>query len=172
MFSRGQLLSKFWLVEELYKAHRLYDERIAIAGAWFGLLGYLLRTRFIDVQVTCIDIDPRCEVFIKNLIPEYQANRVQGVTADMYEYNYTEEVVINTSCEHLTDLPRWFSKIPSGTTVAVQSSNYKKLKEHLNCVSSLAEFKEQVAPHFSTILFEGEKPLPVYTRYMIIGKKA
>jgi hypothetical protein len=172
MFSRGQLLSKFWLVEELYKAHRLYDERIVHAGSWFGLLGYLLRTKFIDVQVTCLDIDPRCEQFLAKLTPEYQANRVTGVTGDLYNYDYTEDVIINTSCEHLTNLSQWLKRIPSGKTVVLQSSNYKKLKEHVNCVYSVQQFKDQVQAEFSQILFEGQLNLAMYTRYMIIGKKS
>jgi hypothetical protein len=172
MFSRGQLISKFWLVEELMKAHRLFDEKIVIAGSWFGVLGYLLRTKFVDVQVTCVDIDPRCEVFLSKLVPEYQPNRVKGVTADLYDFDYSDQdVIINTSCEHLTNLSGWLEKIPSGKTVVLQSSNYEKLEEHQNCVKSLQEIIQQTGSHISEIKYTGEWGFTMYTRYMLIGKK-
>jgi hypothetical protein len=172
MFSRGQLWSKIWLVEELYKVHRLYNEKIAIVGAWFGLLGYLLRNKFVDLEVNCIDLDPRCEVFMKHLVSQYQPERVRGITCDLYEYNYTEDVIINTVCEHLRDMPRWFSKIPSGKIVVLQSTNYTKSAQHVNPVSSLEDFKNSYVNQFSKLLFEGEKKFSMYSRYMLIGIKA
>jgi hypothetical protein len=171
MFSRGQLHSKMWLVEELYKVNRLFDEKVIIVGSWFAVLGYMIRTRFVDVQVICLDIDPRCATFVNCIVPDYQPNRVQCVTADLYEYNYTEDIIINTCCDDLTDLKKWFAKIPSGKVLALQSSNYKHLKAELNCVSSLAEFKQGVQSEFSKILFEGEMKFSMYTRYMVIGVK-
>jgi hypothetical protein len=171
MFSRGQLLSKFWLVEELYKVHRIFDDKIIIVGSWFGTLGYFLRTKFVDVQVTCLDIDPRCAKFLDRLVPEYQPNRVQGVTGDMYTYDYSQDIVINTSCEHMPDVRSWLKKVPQGTLIALQSSNFKGLKEHMNCVNSVEEFKNQVGDEVN-ILYTGEWKFSMYTRYMVIGRKS
>ena len=53
--------------------------------------------------------------------------------------------------------------------MTVQSNNYFGEPDHLNCVSSLEEFKRQ-AP-LSHVGYQGELELPNYTRFMLIGAR-
>ena len=77
------------------------------------------------------------------------------------------DTIINTSCEHIEKFTEWFNAIPKGKLVALQTNNYFDLPEHVNCVKTLAEFKEQ-AP-LSDVIFGGSLKLEKYTRFMLIG---
>ena len=79
--------------------------------------------------------------------------------------------IVNTSCEHFSkeDFNKWYLSIPDGCLIILQSNNYKVIEEHVNCVSSLNEFKTHVT--FDELVFEGELKLEKYIRYMLIGYK-
>ena len=74
---------------------------------------------------------------------------------------------INTSCEHIENFTDWFKLLLPGKLVALQSNNYFEIEDHVNCVNSLDEFKQQAL--LSNIIYEGELELEKYTRYMLIG---
>lgn len=173
MFSEGQLRSKLWLSEELAKHIDLTQKSIAIAGSWFASLAFILLEdpKYKDLKITCIDIDKRCQDFLEYLPNEVERKSISGITKDMYEYSYIEDVVINTSCEHIPNLSAWLNKVPPGSLVVLQSNNFSAIKDHVNCVNSLDEFKAQAADHISELCYAGEINLGVYTRYMIIFKK-
>lgn len=167
MFSAGQIRSKEWIIEELIKKDPyISDTSFAIAGAWFGTLGLLLHSIFPNIKVNMIDIDSRCEKFINNIV--YNLPGLSSVTEDMYRYKYREDTVINTSCEHIPDLREWINIIPLNRTVILQSNNFIEGDGHINCVHSKDEFEKQTG--LSTILYSGELVMPMYTRYMIIGR--
>ncbi len=167
MFSSGQILSKEWIVEQLYNIDRTYyNKKLIIVGAWYGTLGMMIKKRFSSTRVTMLDIDPRCEKFIHNMI--YDNPDLKSITADMYRHSYIEDVIINTSCEHIDNVQEWLSLIPKDRMVVLQSNNYLKGNGHVNCVNSTEEFIEQV--DLSDILYSGELIMPMYTRYMIIGR--
>lgn len=166
MFSSGQIRSKEWILTEVAKIDpELKNMKIAIAGAWFGTLGMMLKWKFPAVRVTMLDIDPRCEKFIHNMI--YDNPAMQAITEDMYKHHYTEDIIINTSCEHIPDVREWISCIPMGRTVILQSNNYTKGNGHINCVDSAEEFVKQV--DLPEVLYSGKLEMPMYTRYMVIG---
>lgn len=166
MFSAGQIKSKEWIIQELIKRDPyISGVSFAIAGAWYGTLGILLNKAFPDVQVNMIDIDPRCKQFIDNMIYDIPAS---AVTEDMYEYRYKEDYIINTSCEHIPDLREWLNIIPMGRTVILQSNNFVLGAGHINCAHSKEEFIQQTG--LSKISYSGELVMPMYTRYMIIGR--
>jgi hypothetical protein len=173
MFSDGQLKSKIWLAEELSKLQDLSGKTVAIAGSWYATLAFILLeySKNKNLNLVCIDIDKRCEEFARHLRKEHESEIVKCVTQDMFRHHYTEDIVINTSCEHLFNLNDWLNLIPSGVTVVLQSNNLAH-PTHVSCVKSLDEFKSQTLTNFSAVLFEGELNLGVYTRYMIIGRKA
>ena len=85
----------------------------------------------------------------------------------MCEVRSDADVVINTSCEHITqdDYDLWLSGMPHNSLIVVQSNNYD-IPEHVRTANSLEHFKEQ--SHLN-IIWAGELSLPLYTRYMIIG---
>ena len=77
--------------------------------------------------------------------------------------------IINTSCEHIENFSEWYSKIPTGKLVILQSNDYFEVEEHVNCSKSISQFSRS-CPMKET-LFEGELFLPDYTRFMKIGYK-
>jgi flagellar biosynthesis regulator FlbT len=79
------------------------------------------------------------------------------------------DTFINTSCEHIENFTDWFKLLLPGKLVALQTNNYFEIEDHINCVNSLDEFKQQVP--LSNIIYEGELELEKYTRYMVIGYK-
>jgi trans-aconitate methyltransferase len=167
MFSSGQIKSKEWLVEELTKLDPTHQgKRFIITGAWFGTLGMMIKQRFPGAKITMLDIDARCEKFIHGII--YNKPDMKCITEDMYKYHYTEDIIINTSCEHIDNIKGWISSIPSGKIVVLQSNDYIKEKGHINCVSSVDEFILQA--NLSEVFYSGKLEMPMYTRFMIIGK--
>ena len=166
MFSSGQIRSKEWIIKELNNLNLIqYDKTFLIAGAWYGTLGMMIKDQFPGVKVTMLDIDPRCEKFINNMI--YDMPDLKSVTEDMYKYAYNEDVIVNTSCEHILDIQEWLSLIPKNKLLILQSNNYDKGNGHINCVHSKEEFIKQTG--LANILYSGKLEMPMYTRYMVIG---
>jgi hypothetical protein len=90
----------------------------------------------------------------------------------MYDMDFKDhgfDLIINTSCEHLEKIGKWFGKIPAGTLLTLQSNNYFGIDGHVNCVETLAQFKRQVP--IEDVMFEGEIELKKYTRFMLIGRR-
>lgn len=167
MFSLGQIRSKEWVIEKLIDLYPLCEDKtFLIAGAWYGTLGMLIHAQFPGVKVNMLDIDPRCERFINNMI--YNMQDIRCITADMYKYDYNEDIIVNTSCEHIADICGWISLIPENKLLILQSNNYDSGNGHINCVHSEEEFIEQTG--LTNILYSGKLIMPMYTRYMVIGK--
>lgn len=167
MFSAGQLHSKEWLVSELDKLNLVQSTTsLVIVGSWYGTLGFMLNQKYPYVNITMIDIDARCTHFVKNI--SHDIKNLHAHTVDMFDYQYRENIVINTSCEHIRDISKWISLIPVGTVVVLQSNNYVSGVGHLSCAKSLQEFQDQC--NLPEIIYSGQLEMPVYTRYMIIGK--
>lgn len=165
MFSSGQIKSKEWVIEELIKSD-IHPKKILIVGAWFGTLGILCSKKFVSSEIKLLDIDPRCEQFLKNII--YNMKHLTTVTEDMYNYKYSEDTIINTSCEHIPNIRDWLSNIPAGTTVILQSNNYTAGTGHISCANSKDEFVKML--DLNKILYSGEIEFPMYSRYMVIGQ--
>ncbi len=191
-FSRGQLQSKLWLVHELKKCNVDLGTVFLCAG-WYATLATMLFESDIKVdKVRSFDIDPSCvdiaEVFNKPWFVDQW--RFKGITQDIMDIDYNEhtwqywsnannrmsrpitdtpDTIINTSCEHIPDFAEWYAKIPDGKLVVLQSNNYYKVEEHVNCVKDIKEFSNN-AP-MSNTLYAGELKLPKYKRFMLIGFK-
>lgn len=164
MFSSGQLRSKEWLDNVLHP-HLRGNEQVLIVGSWFGTLGLMLKQRESKLDVILLDKDPRCKIFVDNIA--YWVDGIKSITEDMFNHKYESEVVINTSCEHITDLKGWLSLLPKGTLVALQSNNNDKIADHINCSNSVKEFSDKVG--LTLELYSGEYIMPMYTRYMVVG---
>ena len=167
MFSSGQLKSKLWLLKELHRYSAIVESSsIAVVGAWFGTLGIMLARKYPAAKLTLVDIDPRCAEYLQSVI--YRFPKINSITCDMYEYEFNEQVIINTSCEHIADLTAWVNILPDNTTVVLQSNNFLDGNDHISCVSSVEELSKLSG--LKSIWYEGELVLPMYTRYMIIGR--
>jgi hypothetical protein len=96
----------------------------------------------------------------------YKTKRFDGTVCEITD---TAETVINTSCEHIVDFDKWYSKIPNQTIVVLQSNNYFEIDDHINCSKDILEFAEQTP--MTDCLYSGVLELPKYTRFMRIGVK-
>jgi len=168
-FWQGQINSKAWLISNLYNNVKSFVN-IDIHGGWMGVLASMLFQSNISVKnIRSIDIDPICEPIatMMNKQEEMQG-RFKAITADMCAIRSDADVVINTSCEHITQdqYDLWLSGMPYNSIIVLQSNNYI-IDEHIRPANSLEQFIEQC--HLSKILWAGELELPLYTRWMIIG---
>jgi hypothetical protein len=168
-FWKGQIRSKEWLINSL-RPHITKMISVDICGGWNGVLASMLfQSNIVCKSIRSIDIDPSCEEIANTINKmEQMVGKFQAVTADMCDLNYNADVVINTSCEHITQeqYDKWLSNILPGSLIVVQSNNYQ-IPEHVRTADSLKTFEEQSN---LKILWSGEYKLPLYKRFMIIGK--
>jgi hypothetical protein len=168
-FWSGQLKSKEWLITNLRNNINKFVS-IDIHGGWVGTLASMLFQSNICIKnIRSVDIDPSCEDIATMMNKkEEMVGRFRAVTADMCAIRSDADVIINTSCEHITQdqYDLWLSGHPHDSLLVLQSNNYN-IPEHVRPAYSLEEFKEQ--SHIN-VLWAGELELPLYTRYMIIGK--
>jgi hypothetical protein len=169
-FWSGQLKSKEWLIENLRKQVTT-PVSVEIHGGWVGVLASMLFQSDIPItNITSIDIDPECEpvASMMNKQEEMQG-RFRAAIADMTTYRSSADIVINTSCEHITqeDYDQWISAISESSLVVLQSTNYD-IPEHVRTAGSLNDFIEQSQ---LDIVQVGELETAMYKRFMVIGKK-
>ena len=191
-FSRGQLESKLWLINEL-KNHKPDLGTVYLCAGWYATLATMLFESGMNIKkIRSFDIDPKCvdiaEVFNKPWFMDQW--KFKSITQDIMDIDYNEhkwqywsnannrmsrpitdipDTIINTSCEHIKNFDEWYAKIPQGKLVVLQCNDYEEIEEHVNCVNDIYEFKE-MAP-MSQILYMGMRDLPKYTRFMLIGYK-
>jgi hypothetical protein len=190
--SRGQIKSKKWLIEELVKLD-LNLGTIFLCAGWYATLATMLFESKIKIdKIRSFDMDPSCvsiaEVFNKPWVSEnwrFKSITENILNVDYHSHSWTSwstannrnsnpitdspTTIINTSCEHIQDFDKWYNLIPKNKIVILQTNNYFEIEDHVNCSTSLEEFRTQ-SP-MTTILYEGELVLDKYTRYMRIGKK-
>ena len=168
-FWSGQLKSKEWLITNLRKNVNKFVS-IDIHGGWVGVLASMLFQSDIYItNIRSVDIDPACEPIATMMNKkEEMAGKFRAVTADMCAIRSDADVVINTSCEHITQeqYDLWLSGMPYNTLLVLQSNNYD-IPEHVRIANDLDEFKTQSKIN---VLWAGELELPLYKRFMIIGR--
>jgi hypothetical protein len=170
-FWRGQMNSKDWLCKELRKhIHKFVT--IDIHGGWNGVLASMLFQSDVPVlNIRSVDIDPACESIasMMNKLEEMHG-KFRAVTADMCAIRSDADVVINTSCEHITQeqYELWLSGMPHSSIIVLQSNNYE-IPEHVRIAKDIEEFKQQSG--LEHILYAGELELSLYKRFMIIGRQ-
>lgn len=169
-FWRGQLQSKEWLIDNLDEYVHMGCS-IDIHGGWVGVLASMIFQSNIPVTtIRSIDIDPSCEPIATMMNKgEEMAGKFRAITSDMCSIRSDADVIINTSCEHITQdqYDLWLSGMPHNSLLVLQSNNYNIL-EHVRIAHDLEEFKQQCCIN---VLWAGELELPLYTRFMIIGRK-
>lgn len=168
-FWRGQILSKEWLIDSLKP---FVDEpgSVEIHGGWVGVLASMVFQSTIPVkEIYSIDIDPTCESIANEMNQiELEQGRFRAVTADMTEFTMSSNIVINTSCEHITQekYKFWLDRQSKNSILVLQSNNYE-IPEHIRTSSNLEDFKIQCD---IDVLWGGTLRLPLYDRFMLIGK--
>jgi hypothetical protein len=171
-FWAGQMKSKSWLVNELKRQRSNVKSwpTIDIHGGWVGTLASMLfqSGMYID-HINSIDIDPECEAVANTMNQiEYEGNKFKAITADMCSFKSNADIIINTSCEHITQeqYNTWLALQPNSLFV-LQSNNYD-IPEHVRTAKDLEEFKQQSG---LDVIWSGHLETQLYTRWMIIGKK-
>ena len=173
--NRNQVTSKKWLIDALFDVTDGNLGRVCVLGGWYGVLSAMLLhdSRFRIEAAKSVDIDAGCTEIAESLNRTHvESGAFTALTADMYALDFEDapyDLIINTSCEHVTDIGGLLDRIPQGTILALQSNNYYGIEGHVNCVDDLEAFKDQ-AP-MAEVMFEGGLELPNYTRFMIIGRK-
>jgi len=191
--SYGQFESKRVLLEELQKfVPGLEDRLIVLLGGWYGLFAQLLFQQKPEGKgrVISVDLDEKANVIAEKLNQNLVTDgwKFKTVTQNIHDVDYQEsvfhlkrangerveiaqpvDIYINTSCEHIEDFEAWIDKIPYGCFVALQSNNATQFKEHINCVNSLDEFREQA--DLGVVLVERVLKFKDYDRYILIGRR-
>jgi hypothetical protein len=169
-FWSGQIKSKEWLINCL---GQVVDKPVTvdIHGGWVGVLASMLfQSNIPCTYIRSVDIDPLCEHTANTMNQiEYDSGRFRAITSDMCDIRSDTDVIINTSAEHITQdqYDLWLSGLPNNSLIVIQGNNYD-IPEHVRISKDLDDFAEQSQ---LDIDFIGELDLPIYKRYMIIGRK-
>ena len=119
-------------------------------------------------SIRSIDIDATCGPIatMMNKGEEIQG-KFRAVTADMCTVRSDADVIINTSCEHITQdqFDLWKSGMPHNSLLVLQSNDYN-IPEHVRTAKDLEEFRKQCDIN---VIWSGEMQLPMYTRFMVMG---
>ena len=195
-FSRGQVQSKIWLVNELAKIKTDFSMVFVLAG-WFGqLIRYFDQAGITYNNARIMDIDPNAcivsdRIFNTSRIENYLVKSVEldltdpswlfrtGCEYQLKNYstgNLTKEktnpdLIINTSSEHFHE--DWFHKfihrpLVSDPLFVIQSNNLFGVTEHINAVHSIDEMKLKFP--MTRLEYSGELQLKGYKRFMLIGR--
>jgi len=157
--------SKNWLVSESAKYFQLFENpRFLVAAGWYGNLANKLLDHG---EVLSFDKDSQCKEIGEKLYP-----KVKFKTYDMIDYRSVKEhdVIVCTSCEHIEqDLLNEFTdrRKKDESLVVLQSNNYTKLSEHINCVEDEDEFESKL--NLKMTHFKGSLQCDGFKRFMIIG---
>tara|TARA_Y200000002_G_C22642241_1_gene647544 strand:+ start:135 stop:746 length:612 start_codon:yes stop_codon:yes gene_type:complete len=174
-FKSKQVLIKH--VEDLQLVDQ--NSRIVIFGGWYGSI-LIPAFKYVD-KITLIDKDPKAISIAKHRIFDEYKN-VEFISDDVFssfrdQYKETD-LFINTSCEHMKPMKQWGPapeyKNPWWNRVkpayfAFQSNNMYDIPTHINCVSSIEEFKYQL-PEKAEVMIEDRIRDERGTRFLLIGK--
>jgi hypothetical protein len=173
-FSKNQFAEKIKLLEHIENLNILNeDSEVIIFGSWYGSI-------FIPVlapkvkRITCIDLNDQVLKIAKNkLFQDYK--NVDYIAADVFakdrERYWSTKLFINTSCEHMLPMKEWpfWINVSKDAHFAFMSNNMDYIEGHINCVSSVEEFKNQLPNNFK-VLFEDEIVEERGTKYLVVGK--
>lgn len=169
-FWRGQILSKEWLIDNV-KSQISSPVTVDIHGGWVGVLASMLFQSSLPIKhIRSIDIDPDCEDIARDMNQiELEAGKFRAITADMCQVRSDADVIINTSCEHITQdqYDLWVTGHPQNSLLVLQSNNYN-LPDHVRTANDLEHFKNQCQVN---VLWAGELELPLYKRFMVVGRR-
>ena len=174
-FKSKQVLIKH--VEDLQLVDQ--NSHIVIFGGWYGSI-LIPAFKYVD-KITLIDKDPKVISIAKHRIFNEYKN-IEFIADDVFS-NFRDQfkqanLFINTSCEHMKPMKQWGPapeyKNPWWNRVkpayfAFQSNNMYDIPTHINCVSSIEEFKYQL-PEKAEVMVEDRIRDERGTRFLLIGK--
>jgi len=179
-FSPNQFKSKERLIKHIRDQLILKtNSEIVILGGWYGSI---LIPAFKEVKkITLVDKDEEVIGITKNRLFNHYKN-VEFIVDDIFknfrDQYQTADLFINTSCEHMKSMKEWgpaptyknpWWKRCSPAHFAFQSNNMYNIEDHINCVSTIEEFKEQL-PDNAEVLIEDKIKDDRGIRFTLIGK--
>ena len=169
-FSPNQFKSKERIIKHIRDQLILKtDSEIVILGGWYGSI---LIPAFKEVKrITLIDKDEKVISIAKNRLFNHYKN-VDFITSDVFHNDrkgriQNADLIINTSCEHMPSMKKL--ELDSNAHFAFTSNNMYDIEGHINCVSSIEEFKWQL-PDNAKVLKEDKIVDDRGTRFILIGK--
>ena len=183
-FSKGQLASKSWLLNELYHIYpKIPNVTVAILGSWIGALVEPLHQNFNIERIYGIDTDAEAIEKSEKLNQPFVQDswKYKGVVADVdmldcsaMEFETSGELInvkpdwiINTSCEHMSTL--WYDSVDSDQLIIMQTNNSEEFDGHINPCYTAEDMQEKYP--LSKLHYIGALITPAYTRFMQIGYK-
>ena len=190
-FSRGQMKSKFWMIDELKKVSDSFDTVVQYGG-WYATVYQFLKNEFDINTYRNIELDPIAagvsDVFnyaeladnwkFKSVVSDVNRlhwrkrysdlqYKIQTHDGKLVTEIHAPDLIINTSCEHMDET--WFQNLPNDQLVCLQTNDYFSNEQHINCVNNIEEAIEKYP--MREVYFSGELDTQLYKRFMIIGKK-
>jgi len=172
-FSKSQIESKQWLTDSLMMAN-IKNANIQLFGGWNGILITRLLTQNLSVnRIHNIDLDEKSiRVFMdyRNSTGDKRLESTCGDVRTPHKFDPNMDIVINTSSEHMPDLPELIKdkQYKSSCLFALQSNNMFHVQDHINCVNNEDELVEK--SRLSKIMYKGSfKMENGYKRFMVIG---
>ena len=169
-FSPNQFKSKERLIKHIRDQLILKtNSEIVILGGWYGSI---LIPAFKEVKrITLIDKDEKVIGIAKNRLFNHYKN-VDFITSDVFHNDrkgriQNADLIINTSCEHMPSMKKL--ELDTNAYFAFTSNNMYDIEGHINCVSSIEEFKWQL-PDNAKVIKEDRIVDDRGTRFILIGK--
>ena len=169
--SPNQYRSKEVLIKHVENL-QLVDQNseIVIFGGWYGSI-LIPAFKYVD-KITLIDKDPKVISIAKHRIFDHYKN-VDFISKDVFDWApdskriKTCNLIINTSCEHMPSMKKL--ELDTKAYFAYQSNNMYDIEGHINCVSSIEEFKYQL-PDNAKVMIEDKITDDRGTRFLLVGK--
>ena len=162
----NQLKCKKWLIENLKSVINLKSNpKICVAAGWYCTLGLDLR-KLTDNTITSFDKNPLCKDVGK--IFNSKSN-INFEVKDIIDFDCKDyDVIICTSCEHISqqNINKFLINKKKDSIVVLQSNNYKKISQHINCKNTVDEFLSEYS--YTKLLYKGSLDLKKYNRHMVI----
>lgn len=169
--SPNQYRSKEVLIKHVENL-QLVDQNseIVIFGGWYGTI-LIPAFKYVD-KITLIDKDKDIIGVAKNRLFDHYKN-VDFISKDVFDWApdskriKTCNLIINTSCEHMPSMKKL--ELDTKSYFAYQSNNMYDIEGHINCVSSIEEFKWQL-PDNAKVMVEDRITDERGTRFLLVGK--
>ena len=169
--SPNQYRSKEVLIKHVENL-QLVDQNseIVIFGGWYGTI-LIPAFKYVD-RITLIDKNKNIIGVAKNRLFDHYKN-VDFISKDVFDWApdskriKTCNLIINTSCEHMPSMKKL--ELDTKSYFAYQSNNMYDIEGHINCVSSIEEFKWQL-PDNAKVMVEDKITDERGTRFLLVGK--
>ena len=169
-YSPNQFKSKERLIDLIKNLNTEFQD-VVILGCWYGSI--LIPALKESKRITGIDIDDKVISIAKNRLFKNWKN-VDLITSDVFSKDRfgrikNTNLIINTACEHMKPMKELEALSESKSYFAFQSNNMYNIEDHINCVSTIEEFKEQL-PDNAEVLIEDKIKDDRGIRFTLIGK--